>query len=125
MTPPTTDQRAFKVMVYGDMGITNSGSNLQQILAHKDDVDWGTFKWDGWWCAAGACVPVRSRLRKRSHDYSVPHWRLCLYVDAAWLGGGCAAWLAVTFVVPATFPRLTFADAGTCELLCTAFDCLP
>jgi len=59
MTPPTTDQRAFKVMVYGDMGITNSGSNLQQILAHKDDVDWGTFKWDGWWCAAGACVPVR------------------------------------------------------------------
>lgn len=38
-SPPTSSQRSFNVMVYGDMGISNSGPNLQQIIEHKDDVD--------------------------------------------------------------------------------------
>ena len=38
-SPPTSSTRSFSVMVYGDMGTDNSGSNTQQIIAHKDDVD--------------------------------------------------------------------------------------
>ncbi len=38
-SPPTTSQRSFSVMVYGDMGVTNSADNLKQVIGHKDDVD--------------------------------------------------------------------------------------
>lgn len=34
-SPPTSAQRSFSVMVYGDMGIDNSQNNTRQIIAHK------------------------------------------------------------------------------------------
>lgn len=60
-------------MVYGDMGVTNSGDNLKQIIAHRDEIDFGAVSCDG----AVSLVLPHTVLPCLLFP-SVSHRRLCL-----------------------------------------------